>query len=190
MEVREGFPFFLSIVWMVVYYHPTVHGAFVSYEGTNSRDNGSGNAGCYGCAAIAYFSCIRRAIFRRLLYCFVHNHIANTETMERERRMRKMIWLLAAFLPLTAFLSVRAPKTRLSDYGFFSGDIRLQQPAAGVIPYSLNTPLFSDHAEKLRFVRVPEGQIVSYNDTATFDFPVGAALVKTFYFPVDARDAS
>lgn len=104
--------------------------------------------------------------------------------------MRKMIWLLAAFLPLTAFLSVRAPKTRLSDYGFFSGDIRLQQPAAGVIPYSLNTPLFSDHAEKLRFVRVPEGQIVSYNDTATFDFPVGTALVKTFYFPVDARDAS
>ena len=104
--------------------------------------------------------------------------------------MRKMIWLLVALLPLTAFLSVRAPKSRLSDYGFFTGDIRLQQPAAGVIPYSLNTALFSDHAEKLRFVRMPEGQVIPYNDTATFDFPVGTALVKTFYFPIDARDLS
>ncbi|HAW35158.1 MAG TPA: hypothetical protein DCX71_03535, partial [Erythrobacter sp.] len=39
----------------------------------------------------------------------------------------------------------------LSDYGFFD-DAGAQLPVAGVHPYRLNTPLYSDGAEKLRFV--------------------------------------
>ena len=39
----------------------------------------------------------------------------------------------------------------LSDFGFFENQTE-QQPGQGVTPYRLNTPLYSDGAEKLRFV--------------------------------------
>ncbi len=79
---------------------------------------------------------------------------------------------------------------KLSAYGFFKGDLAMQEPADGVIPYHLNTPLFTDYAEKLRFVKVPAGAKLQYNDSAVFDFPVGSSLIKTFYYPNDFRDPS
>ena len=42
------------------------------------------------------------------------------------------------------------------DYGFFADGPR-QLPGERVIPYALNTPLWSDGAEKLRFIYLPEG---------------------------------
>ena len=79
------------------------------------------------------------------------------------------------------------PMQRLSEYGFFTGRPADQVPAPGTMAYRLNTPLFSDHAEKLRFVRLPSGVTVSYNDTAVLDFPVGTAIIKTFCYPHDMR---
>lgn len=80
-----------------------------------------------------------------------------------------------------------APRMHLSEYGFFTGDIAQQIPAPGVMPYQLNTPLFTDYAEKLRFVRLPEGATVPYNAREVLDFPVGTVIIKTFYYPLDAR---
>jgi uncharacterized repeat protein (TIGR03806 family) len=59
-----------------------------------------------------------------------------------------------------------------------------------VIPYDVNTPLFSDYAHKLRFVRLPAGTSAHYRDPAPFEFPLGAVLVKTFAYPFDERDPS
>jgi uncharacterized repeat protein (TIGR03806 family) len=83
-----------------------------------------------------------------------------------------------------------APKETLSEYRFFTGALAKQVPQDGVMPYALNTPLFSDYAEKLRFVKIPVGQPVAYNSDNVLDFPVGTTLIKTFYYPVDARDAA
>jgi uncharacterized repeat protein (TIGR03806 family) len=52
-----------------------------------------------------------------------------------------------------------------------------------VVPYDLNTPLFSDYAHKLRTVWMPPGTAARYTGTETFDFPVGTILSKTFYYP-------
>lgn len=79
------------------------------------------------------------------------------------------------------------PNEKLSDYHFFEGNGSEQKPTVGVIPYSLNTPLFTDYAEKLRFVKLPEGQTVAYNETEVLDFPVGTTIIKTFYYPNDFR---
>ncbi|MDX1909260.1 MAG: SO2930 family diheme c-type cytochrome [Bacteroidia bacterium] len=76
---------------------------------------------------------------------------------------------------------------RLSEFGFFQGSLADQVPAPGVVPYALNTPLFSDYAEKLRFVRLPPGAQVPYNDQEVLHFPVGTVIIKTFYYPQDAR---
>lgn len=80
------------------------------------------------------------------------------------------------------------PPMNLSEYGFFEGKIAELQPASDVIPYSLNTPLFSDYAWKARFVRLPAGSTVVYQGEKVFDFPVGTALIKTFYYPHDFRN--
>jgi uncharacterized repeat protein (TIGR03806 family) len=96
--------------------------------------------------------------------------------------------LLLAFRPQKA-TRVAARQT-LSEYGFFAGKLADQTPAEGVVPYRLNTPLFSDYAEKLRFVKLPAGQTVPYNATEVLNFPVGTTLIKTFYYPNDFRDAS
>ncbi|WP_226699091.1 SO2930 family diheme c-type cytochrome [Qipengyuania gaetbuli] len=69
----------------------------------------------------------------------------------------------------------------LSQFGFFT-DGAGQAPAARVTPYRLNTPLYSDGAEKLRFVYVPEGKRMEANGDGLIDFPVGTALIKTFAF--------
>lgn len=68
---------------------------------------------------------------------------------------------------------------KLSDFGFFAGG----RPAARVHPYTLNTPLFSDYAEKQRFIYVPPGKTARYTGEALIDFPVGSALIKTFGYP-------
>jgi uncharacterized repeat protein (TIGR03806 family) len=77
--------------------------------------------------------------------------------------------------------------TKLSDYGFFEGTLNLQNPTRGVMPYTLISPLFSDYASKLRFVQLPSGKSVAYNPDSVFQFPVGTRIVKTFYYPIDAR---
>lgn len=75
----------------------------------------------------------------------------------------------------------------LSSYGFFRGDLKNLEPTGGVIPYEINSALFSDYAYKKRFLKIPEGTQVSYNGQEVFDFPEGTVLIKNFYYPADFR---
>jgi len=68
---------------------------------------------------------------------------------------------------------------RLSAFGFFA-DPAAQKPAAGVTPYRLQTPLWSDGSEKLRFVYLPAGTKALANGEGLLNLPVGTALIKTF----------
>lgn len=58
---------------------------------------------------------------------------------------------------------------------------------AGVLPYDLNTPLFSDYAHKFRTVWMPQGTSAKYDSAGPFDFPVGTVLTKTFFYPLPAN---
>jgi uncharacterized repeat protein (TIGR03806 family) len=77
---------------------------------------------------------------------------------------------------------------KLSEFALFTGNGSTQEAAAGVIPYDLNTPLFSDYTDKFRFVKLPEGTSAEYRPDDAFAFPVGTIIAKTFAYPVDARD--
>jgi len=79
-----------------------------------------------------------------------------------------------------AILEEGFPRT-LSEYGFFADGAR-QLPGARVTPYALNTPLWSDGAEKLRFIYLPEGTRLEADGDGLLQFPVGAAIIKTFAF--------
>lgn len=67
----------------------------------------------------------------------------------------------------------------IADYGFFA-DAPGQHPAAGVTPYRIQTPLWSDGADKLRFVYLPAGTMARAQGDDLLDLPVGSALIKTF----------
>lgn len=85
----------------------------------------------------------------------------------------------------------RAPKD-LADWKIFpveDGKL-VHRPMAGVIPYDLNTPLFSDYAAKYRFVKLPEGAKARYTSQGVLEFPVESVIAKTFSYPHDMRDLS
>lgn len=83
-------------------------------------------------------------------------------------------------------LLAEAPAPKLSDYRLFR-DAGGRRPNGGLTPYALNTPLFSDYAEKFRFLYLPAGTKAAYRAEGAFEFPVGATLVKTFAYPADLR---
>ena len=72
---------------------------------------------------------------------------------------------------------------KLSSWRLFKIDGGKLQPNKGVVPYDLNTPLFSDYADKSRHVWMPAGTSATYNRDEVFDFPVGTIISKTFAFP-------
>lgn len=76
-------------------------------------------------------------------------------------------------------------KAKLSEYGFFVGELKTLTPSADVIPYTLNSTLFSDYALKKRFVKIPQGRKAVYSADDVFDFPEGTILIKNFYYPAD-----
>lgn len=67
----------------------------------------------------------------------------------------------------------------LAEFGFFA-DGAAQRPAAGVTPYRVQTPLWSDGADKQRFLYLPAGAKARAQGDGLLDLPVGAALIKTF----------
>jgi len=82
------------------------------------------------------------------------------------------------------------PYEKLSDYHFFVGAVAHMQPNERVIPYDLNSPLFSDYSHKARFIWMPEGQGAVAREHKVLDFPLGTTIIKTFYYLKDERDAS
>jgi len=83
-----------------------------------------------------------------------------------------------------SFIEEPFPK-KLSEWHLFVGASARSQPNQGVLPYDLNTPLFSDYASKYRFVWMPPGGSAKYREDSVFDFPVGTVFVKSFAFPAN-----
>ncbi|CAN5275892.1 hypothetical protein BH11PSE2_BH11PSE2_20340 [soil metagenome] len=85
-----------------------------------------------------------------------------------------------------ARLQNNTPAPTLAAYRLFT-DAGARAPNAGLTPYGLNTPLFSDYAEKFRYVFLPNGAKAAWRDQGVLDFPVGTTLVKTFAYRADFR---
>lgn len=106
--------------------------------------------------------------------------------------MKKFAFYIAcaifiAILSGAGYRTSKKYKNSLSEYGFFKGALADLQPADNVLPYNLNTPLFTDYAHKQRFMFIPEGKQAVYNDSAVLSFPVGTVLIKNFYYYHDER---
>lgn len=78
------------------------------------------------------------------------------------------------------------PPATLSATGAFSSLANLT-PASGIIPYSVNSPLWTDGALKQRWIALPNdgapysgGEVINFTATGSWNFPVGTVLIKQF----------
>jgi len=100
----------------------------------------------------------------------------------------RILILLLLFLSIISSPVKEERKSKLSEYGFFQGRMADLNPAEGVVPYSINAPLFSNYSEKARFLFIPKDSSFRFNDSTVFDFPSGTVLIKNFFYPTDFRN--
>ncbi len=114
------------------------------------------------------------------------------------RSARRSTQLTVALLALAG--CARAPQPvhyfatgrpgKLSDWHLVEARDGRLAANTDVVPYDLNTPLFSDYAHKFRTVWMPKGASAKYDAEGPFDFPVGTVLTKTFFYPRPANAPS
>ena len=74
---------------------------------------------------------------------------------------------------------------RLSDTGCFA-DLATLEPGPDLIPYEVNSALWTDGAFKPRYMVVPPEKQISVRQDGSWQFPDGSILIKTFGFEVEA----
>ncbi len=83
---------------------------------------------------------------------------------------------------VVVFSAASAP-TKLSAWRLLLNDGQTLSLQKTVLPYSLNTPLFSDYSHKVRTLWLPAGTQMDYTASGPLQFPVGAIVTKSFFFP-------
>jgi uncharacterized repeat protein (TIGR03806 family) len=107
--------------------------------------------------------------------------------------MKKYAWLVLALCaacggdedaqtmqqvgPATA--AYTTPPETLDAWHLFA-DAAAQVPGPRTVPYDVIAPLFSDYSQKRRFIYLPEGKRIGYDDHQRWKFPEGAILIKSF----------
>ena len=74
---------------------------------------------------------------------------------------------------------------KLSETGLFAS-VQGHQMHAATIPYSVNVQLWSDGADKERFIAIPGSGQIDYRANRGWNFPDGAVLVKSFALEKEA----
>lgn len=92
--------------------------------------------------------------------------------------------------PAPAVAVYRSAPQQLSEWKLFERQNGQLRPAADLIPYELNTPLFSDHTLKHRHIRLPKETQMQWRADGPLDFPTGTVITKTFAYPDDSVDAT
>jgi glucose/arabinose dehydrogenase len=71
------------------------------------------------------------------------------------------------------------PPTLADTHAF--GDLTSLMPSAGIVPYDLNVPFWSDNAIKSRWFSVPNTNLtITFNPTGNWSFPTGTVWIKHF----------
>lgn len=79
--------------------------------------------------------------------------------------------------------------TTLSSTGCYS-DTAGKVLSEGLLPYTVNVPLWSDGAVKRRFFGLPTDAPIGFTPTGAWELPVGTVLVKEFLVELTPGDAS
>ncbi|MCA9237722.1 MAG: RICIN domain-containing protein [Planctomycetales bacterium] len=86
---------------------------------------------------------------------------------------------------MPAVVDDRLPRT-LSRTGLF-GDLRSLAASPGIVPYGVNSPLWSDNADKLRWVALPGDGRIEFAEDGGYRWPGGSIFVKHFDLTVNEQ---
>ncbi|GAA5127865.1 hypothetical protein GCM10023212_33550 [Luteolibacter yonseiensis] len=93
--------------------------------------------------------------------------------------------------PVMPMIPVVDPPPLLSQTGAFS-NLATLAPAPGVVPYTVNAPLWSDRAAKMRWIALPNdgahdtpAEKIVFQPEENWKFPTGTVFIKHFELPVD-----
>ena len=125
---------------------------------------------------------IKRSIFEIILIFSICIAIVRCDSNSKKRPLAKKVSLKSS-----PVVNKTNEKMKLSEYSFFKGKISDLIPNKNVYPYELNTPLFSNYAQKKRFIYLPEGGQIKYLKDEVFSFSNGSVLIKNFFYPTDFR---
>jgi uncharacterized repeat protein (TIGR03806 family) len=75
----------------------------------------------------------------------------------------------------------------ISSSGLYADVVR-QIPSPGIVPYSVNSQLWSDGAHKTRFIALPGTEQIEFSRDGNWIFSPGATLVKNFYLELEKGD--
>lgn len=71
------------------------------------------------------------------------------------------------------------PPPLFSQLGAFTNLVTLA-PAAYLVPYGMNSPLWSDAAHKDRWMALPTNTFINFSPTSNWTFPAGTVFIKNF----------
>ncbi|NMP16917.1 ThuA domain-containing protein [Thalassotalea sp. Y01] len=92
-------------------------------------------------------------------------------------------------MPKRAAVDLSNVPALLSQTGAFS-DVANLTPSSSLIPFAPIAPLWSDRAVKQRWVSVPSGEKVQWQQQGKWQWPAGTVFVKHFSLPTREQDAS
>lgn len=101
---------------------------------------------------------------------------------------------LGKILKLKQNVILPDPPAKLSELGVFR-DMETLETEDGIIPYSVNAPLWSDRAIKYRWMSIPseagsaEQQQILFNGNESWTFPEGSVFIKHFELPLSTDDS-
>jgi uncharacterized repeat protein (TIGR03806 family) len=88
-------------------------------------------------------------------------------------------------LPSTAASSAESPALLSQTQAFSMLDPLTV--SAGILPYTVQTPLWSDGARKQRWLALPSGSHIDFAETGAWAFPEGTVFIKHFGMALDER---
>ena len=106
--------------------------------------------------------------------------------MGRTSKIYKLV--TAESLAQSLEINFKLPQ-RLSQLHAFT-DLAHLVAAPGIIPYGVNSPLWSDGATKQRWIAVPKNKQITITATDNFTFPAGTVFIKNFELTVNETNGA
>jgi uncharacterized repeat protein (TIGR03806 family) len=94
---------------------------------------------------------------------------------------------VAPFLGLPPTLAESDASPELLSQTLAFSDLASLEVAPGILPYTVQSPLWSDGAQKRRWMALPSGAHVGFSEQGAWLFPEGTVFIKHFGMALDER---
>ncbi|HEV3026399.1 MAG TPA: PQQ-dependent sugar dehydrogenase [Planctomycetota bacterium] len=99
--------------------------------------------------------------------------------VSRTKRVESVAIVPRGGAPLKVQTTPEGLPKLLSETGIFAS-LETLEPSAGILPYDVNSPLWSDGASKRRWIALPENRRIGFSARGDWSFPAATLFIKHF----------